>query len=164
VLRAARVRLAASAQGHVASLANISTRLRVETGDNVLIAGFIITGDTPKRVMVRAMGPSLTGFGVAGALQDPTLDLVQNGASIGFNDNWKDSPERAEIEGSALPPDQDFESAIVRTLNPGSYTAIMRGKGETTGVGLVEVYDLDTAASSKLATSRAAASCRPATT
>jgi hypothetical protein len=89
--------------------------------------------------MVRAIGPSLQAFGVSGALQDPTLDLVQSGASIGFNDNWKDSPERPEIEASTIPPSHDFESAIVRTLNPGPYTAIMRGKDDTTGVGLVEV-------------------------
>ena len=84
-------------------------------------------------------------------MQDPTLDLVQNGASIGFNDNWKDSPERAEIEATTIPPSNDFEAAIVRTLNPGPYTAVMRGKNNTTGVGVVEVYDLDTAAASKLA-------------
>ena len=143
--------LVSAASAQVPALANISTRTRVETGDNVLIGGFIITGDAPKRVMVRAIGPSLQASGVSGALQDPTLDLVQNGASIGFNDNWKDSPERAEIEGSTIPPSHDFESAIVRTLEPGPYTAIMRGASDTTGVGLVEVYDLDTSANSKLA-------------
>ncbi len=143
--------LASVANAQLPALANISTRTRVETGDNVLIGGFIITGDAPKRVLIRAIGPSLETAGVPGALQDPTLDLVQNGASIGFNDNWKDSPERAEIEATTIPPSHDFESAIVRTLNPGPYTAIMRGKNDTTGVGLVEVYDLDTSANAKLA-------------
>ena len=109
-----------------ASLANISTRTRVETGDNVLIGGFIVTGEAPKRVMIRAIGPSLETAGVSGALQDPTLELVQSGASIGFNDDWKDSPERAEIEASTIPPSHNFEAAIVLTLNPGPYTAIMR--------------------------------------
>ena len=143
--------VAAASTPPLATLANISTRTRVEAGDNVLIGGFIITGDAPKRVLVRAIGPSLQASGVSGALQDPTLDLVQSGVSIRFNDNWKDSAERAEIEGSKIPPSHDFEAAIVRTLNPGPYTAIMRGKSGTTGVGLVEVYDLDTAANSKLA-------------
>jgi hypothetical protein len=150
-LLASTVLVAAQNPPAGASLGNISTRTRVEIGDNVLIGGFIITGDVPKRVMVRAIGPSLQGFGVSGALQDPTLELVQSGVSMAFNENWKDSPERAEIEASALPPNHDFESAIVRTLNPGPYTAIMRGKGDTTGVGLVEVYDLNTSAASKLA-------------
>ena len=144
-------RLQAATTTPLPALANISTRTRVETGDNVLIGGFIITGDAPKRVMIRAIGPSLQASGISGALQDPTLELVQGSTSLGFNDNWKDSPERAEIEGSTIPPSHDFESAIVRTLDPGPYTAIMRGKSDTIGVGLVEVYDLDTSANSKLA-------------
>jgi N-acetylneuraminic acid mutarotase len=139
------------ASAQLPSLANISTRTRVETGDNALIGGFIITGDVPKRVLIRAIGPSLETAGISGALQDPTLDLVQSGATIASNDNWKDSSDRAEIEASTIPPSHDFESAIVRTLDPGPYTAIMRGKSDTTGVGLVEVYDLDTSANSKLA-------------
>ncbi|HVF73148.1 MAG TPA: kelch repeat-containing protein [Chthoniobacterales bacterium] len=143
--------LASIANAQLPSLANISTRTRVETGDNALIGGFIITGDAPKRVLIRAIGPSLQDLGISGALQDPTLDLVHSGASIGFNDNWKDSPERAEIEASTIPPSHDFEAAIVRTLNPGAYTAIMRGANDTSGVGVVEVYDLDTGANSKLA-------------
>jgi hypothetical protein len=143
--------LASVASAQLPALANISTRTRVETDDNVLIGGFIITGDAPKRVLIRAIGPSLETAGVPGALQNPTLDLVQSGASIGFNDNWIYSPERPEIEASTIPPKHDFESAIVRTLNPGPYTAIMRGKGDTTGVGLVEVYDLNPSANSKLA-------------
>src|SRR5688572_8737564 len=146
--------LASVANAQLSALANISTRTRVETGDNVLIGGFIITGNAPKRVMIRAIGPSLEAAGVPGALADPTLDLVQSGATIASNDNWKDSPERAEIEASTIPPSNDFEAAIVRTLTPGPYTAVMRGKNDTTGVGVVEVYDLDTAANSKLAKDR----------
>ena len=92
VLAILSVGLASAASAQLPTLVNISTRTRVETGENVLIGGFIISGDAPKRVMIRAVGPSLQGSGVAGALQDPTLDLVQNGTSIGFNDNWKDSP------------------------------------------------------------------------
>src|SRR5688572_639577 len=133
------------------ALANISTRTRVEPGDNVLIAGFIVTGDVPKRVMIRAIGPSLEAAGVPGVLADPTLELVQGGAIIASNDNWEDSPERAEIEATTIPPSHDLEAAIVRTLNPGQYTAVMRGKNDISGVGVVEVYDLDTAANSKLA-------------
>ena len=143
--------LASVANAQLPALANISTRTRVETGDNVLIAGFIITGDVPKKVLIRAIGPSLETAGVPDALLDPTLDLVQNDATIASNDNWIDSPERAEIEATTIPPKHDFEAAIVRTLNPGLYTAVMRGKSDTTGVGLVEVYDLETAGNSKLA-------------
>ena len=139
-----------AATAPAAVLANISTRMRVETGENVLIGGFIITGTAPKRVIVRAIGPSLAADGVAGALQDPTLELIRGDEFLAGNDNWKDS-QQAEIEGTTIPPKSDAESAIVRTLEPGAYTAVMRGKGETTGVGLVEVYDLNTAADSKLA-------------
>ena len=142
---------AAPAQQNSPRLANISTRMRVETGDNVLIGGFIVTGTEPKKVILRAIGPSLENAGVAGALADPTLELFRENTSLGFNDNWKDAAERAEIEGSTIAPGNDSESAIVRKLAPGAYTAVMRGKGDTTGVGLVEVYDLDPGADSKLA-------------
>ena len=147
----AKLEVTAATTTPLPALANISTRTRVETGDNVLIGGFIITGDVPKRVLIRAIGPSLQAFGISGTLQDPTLDFVQSGTTIASNDNWKDSPERAEIEASTIPPSDDFEAAIVQTLNPGPYTAVMRGKNDTSGVGVVEVYDLDTAANSKLA-------------
>ena len=128
-----------------AQLQNISTRLNVMTGDNVGIAGFIITGTEPKRVIVRAIGPSLRSDGqpVSGRMQDPALELYDtNGILITSNDNWKDS-QQAEIEGSGLAPENDNEAAIVRTLPPGNYTAVMFGKGNTTGVGLVEAYDRD---------------------
>lgn len=143
--------VAPAATAPLAVLANISTRMRVETGDNALIGGFIITGDVPKRVIIRAIGPSLLNAGIAGALRDTTLELLQGNTSLAFNDDWKDSPERAEIEATQIQPTNDLESAVVRTLNPGAYTAVMRGKGDTTGVGVVEVYDLNTTANSKLA-------------
>lgn len=141
----------ARSQTPAASLANISTRLRVEAGDNALIGGFIITGSAPKKVIVRAIGPSLKNAGLLGALEDPTLELFQGQTSLGFNDNWKDAAERAEIEASTIPPGNDLESAIVRTLAPGAYTAVVRGKSDTTGVALVELYDLDPGADSRLA-------------
>jgi hypothetical protein len=127
-------------------MANISTRAAVGTAQNVAIAGFIINGDSPKRVMVRALGPSLTPFGVAGGLNDPMLDL-RNGAGnpIATNDNWKDSQKQSIVD-TGLAPETDSESAIVATLPPGNYTAIMNGKDDTTGIGLVEVYELDATA------------------
>jgi CSLREA domain-containing protein len=131
-------------------LANISTRLRVETGDNALIGGFIITGTQPKRVIVRALGPSVP---VAGALADPILELHgPNGFATITNDNWR-SDQEAAINASGVPPTNDLESAIVATLpaNGAGYTAIVRGVNNGTGVGLVEAYDLDSTVDSKLA-------------
>ncbi len=130
-------------------LANISTRLRVETVDNVLIGGFIITGTQPKRVIIRALGPSLS---VAGKLVNPTLELFGPGGLIASNDNWR-SAQEAAIIASSVPPTNDLESAIVATLpaNTSSYTAIVRGVSNGTGVGLVEIYDLDRAVDSQLA-------------
>ena len=129
---------------------NISTRLRVQTGENVMIGGFIITGNVPKKVIIRAIGPSLQQAGVSGALADPVMELRSaSGALITSNDDWKEN-QRAEIESTGIPPQNDLESAIVRTLPAGSYTAIVRGKNAGTGVGLVEVYDLDTPADSRL--------------
>jgi len=125
------------------NLGNISTRLNVGTGDNALIGGFIITGTGDKNVIVRAIGPSLGTAGVAGALADPILELHDGtGAIIASNDNWKDT-QQDEIIATTVPPTDDKESAIVRRLTPGSYTAIVRGKGNGTGVGLVEAYGLD---------------------
>ena len=130
---------------------NISTRLDVQTGDGVGIGGFILTGVDPKKVVVRALGPSLTGFGVPGALQDPTLELHDHtGAIIAFDNDWKDS-QQTEIQNTGLAPGDDREAAIVQTLSPGAYTAIVRGNGNTTGVGLVEVYDVDPNTNSILA-------------
>jgi hypothetical protein len=124
-------------------MASISTRAAVGTAQNVAIAGFTINGDSPKRVLLRALGQSLTPFGVAGALADPVLDLHDgSGNQIATNDNWKDSQEQAIVD-TGLAPANDSESAIVATLTPGNYTAIMNGRDNTTGVGLVEVYELD---------------------
>jgi BNR repeat protein len=130
---------------------NISTRLLVQAGDNVGIGGFIINGTDPKKVILRAIGPSLTARGVPGALRDPTLELHDHtNATIAFNDNWKDSQQSA-ILATGLAPSDDRESAIVQTLAPGAYTAIVRGSGNTSGIGLIEAYDLDPSANSKLA-------------
>jgi hypothetical protein len=122
-------------------LANISSRGFVGTGDNVLIGGFIIAPvNTSANVIVRAIGPSLSGSNVAGALQDPTLTLHNgNGTVIASNDNWRDSQE-ALIESNNLAPTDNRESAIFASLSAGNYTAIVRGRNDTTGVALVEVY------------------------
>lgn len=127
------------------SLVNISTRARVETGDGALIGGFVIAGPNSKRVIIRALGPSLAAFGVSGALANPTLRLVNptNQQEIAGNDDWRSS-QQAEIQASGFAPTNDFESAIVATLAPGSYTGVVSGVGGATGVGLIEVYDLDT--------------------
>jgi hypothetical protein len=124
-------------------LANISTRGLVQTGDNVMIGGFIVVGNTSKRVIVRAIGPSLP---VPGRLADPTLELHDgNGALLQSNDNWMDAPNRQEIIDSTLAPTNDLESAILMTLpaNNSAYTAIVRGVANSTGVALVEVYALN---------------------
>ena len=123
-------------------LANISTRGLVQTGDNVLIAGTIILGQASQKVIIRAIGPSLS---VPGKLADPTLELRDsNGALLEANDNWVDSPNKQAIIDSTIPPTNNLESAIVRTLpaNGASYTAIVRGVNNTTGIAVVEVYAL----------------------
>jgi hypothetical protein len=130
---------------------NLSSRLLVESGDNVGIGGFIINGVAPKTVVLRAIGPSLTALGVLGALQNPTLELYDHtGVMIAFNDNWKDTQESA-IEATGLAPTDDRESAMIQTLAPAAYTAIVRGSGGTSGVALVEAYDLDSTSNSTLA-------------
>jgi hypothetical protein len=125
-------------------LVNISTRGFVDTGDNVLIGGLIVRGGTPARVVVRAIGPSMTALGVADALPDPTLELHDgNGALIASNDDWGSSPDAGAITAAGLNPSNSKESAILFTPAPGSYTAIVRGNGPTpTGVGLVEAFRL----------------------
>ena len=127
-------------------LANLSTRGQVETGNDVLIGGIIVVGSDPQKVIVRAIGPSLSGAGVAGALQDPALELHDgDGTLIASDDNWRDTQE-AEIVATGVPPTNDLESAIVATLAASptgiDYTAIVRGANGTTGVALVEVYAL----------------------
>jgi hypothetical protein len=132
------------------ALGNISTRLRVETGDNVLIGGFIITGTQPKRVILRALGPSLP---VAGAISDTVLELRNSsGGLIASNDDWR-TDQQAEIIATGIPPSNNLESAIVATIpaNNSAYTAIVRGYNNATGIGVVEAYDLDRTVNSKLA-------------
>jgi hypothetical protein len=126
---------------------NLSTRLFVRTGDNVGIGGFIITGSAPKHVIVRAIGPSLSQFGITNPLMDPVLELHgPSGFATVMNDNWRDT----QIPVSEIPPTDDRESALEATLAPGNYTAVIKGKNNTTGVGVVEVYDLNQSAASKL--------------
>jgi hypothetical protein len=117
----------------------------VETGDNALIGGFIaggLEGGRPAKVVVRALGPSLGDAGVNGALADPTLELIDaNGFTVRANDDWRAS-QQIELEALGLQPTRDEESALIATLPPGNYTAVVRGNGDTTGVGLVEVYNV----------------------
>ena len=124
----------------------------MQTGDNVMIGGFIVQGTQPKRVIIRAIGPELTQYGVPDALADPTLELHDaNGALIASNDNWRTtiiggvitSDQVRDIRNSGYAPEDGRESAIIADLPPGNYTAIVRGVNNTTGVALVEVYDLD---------------------
>ncbi|MEY2489638.1 MAG: hypothetical protein QOC70_1580 [Verrucomicrobiota bacterium] len=130
---------------------NLSTRMRVQTGDNVGIGGFIITGSAPKHLLLRAIGPSITG--VSGLLADPVLELHGPGGFATItNDNWMDDPvQKAAILATGLAPSNNLESAIDATLNPGAYTAVVRGKNNTSGIALVEVYDLSQAVLAKLA-------------
>jgi hypothetical protein len=126
--------------------------MRVEAGNNVLIGGFIINGNTPKSVAIRGIGPSLTGFGISDALSDPTLELrASNGSLIIQNDNWQDdSAQAAQLITLGLAPNDPKESGIVAPLQPGAYTAILAGQNQSAGVGLVEVYDTNGAANSQL--------------
>jgi len=132
-------------------LGNISARSFVQTGDNVMIGGFIVQGTEPKRVIIRAIGPELTQYGVPNALVNPTLELHDStGASIASNNNWAStiiggiitSNQVHEIQASGYVPGDPFESAIIADLPAGNYTAIVRGVNDMTGVALVEVYDL----------------------
>ncbi|MFZ1221148.1 MAG: SGNH/GDSL hydrolase family protein [Chthoniobacterales bacterium] len=130
---------------------NLSTRVRVGTGENVAIGGFILSGTAAKRVLIRGIGPSLTGSGLQDVVADPTLELFdQANTSLAVNDNWKTNQE-AEIAATGIPPQNDLESAIIRTLPPGHYTAVLAGRNGGGGNGLVEVYDLDAAVDASLA-------------
>ena len=140
----------------IPQLTNISTRAVVETGDNVVIGGFIVQGDEAKRVIIRALGPELTQHGVAGALHNPYLELHNGtGALIASNDNWVSTiiggiitqSQVRDIMDSGYAPSNGLEAAIIADLPPGNYTAIVRGVNDTTGVGLVEVYDLNSGGS-----------------
>jgi len=153
------IRIRPSAALLQTSLDNISTRSLVQTGENVMIGGFIVQGTGPKRVIIRAIGPELTQYGIANALANPRLELHnRTGALIGSNDDWQTTilggvittNQVSEIQNSGHAPTAASESAIIANLQPGNYTAILRGVNNTTGVALVEVYDLNPAASSTL--------------
>jgi uncharacterized membrane protein len=136
---------------HTSRQLNVSTREMVGTGENVLIGGFIVSGSAPKQVLLRAIGPSLSAFGVTGVLQDPTLELHDSTEAVIFsNDNWRETQETA-IAATGLQPSDDREAAVLATLEPGAYTAILQGKNNTTGNALIEAYDLDATAESQFA-------------
>ena len=130
---------------------NISTRLGVGTGNNAMIGGFIITGNTSKSILVRGLGPSLSNFGLPGLLNDPVLELrAANGALLFQNDNWKDA-QQSQIQGTPYQPGDDREAVIIAALAPGAYTAILTGRNQATGLGLLEIYSLDQAVETQLA-------------
>ena len=135
-----------------AHFGDLSTRLQVLTGENVPIGGFIVSGTDAKKMIIRAIGPSLSQYGVPGVLANPTLELHSGNSLITSNDDWK-SLQQADIEATGLQPTNDLESAILVTLpaNGALYTAIVKGKNGSTGIGLVEAYDLDETANSKFA-------------
>jgi hypothetical protein len=142
-----------SRPGAQPQLFNISTRLHVGAGDNVGIGGFIVTGPAPKKVILRAIGPSLQGSGLNDVLADPILELRDAGGGlITANDNWRDDEASAsELTTMGFAPANDAESALVITLLPGLYTAIIGGNNGTAGMALVELYDGDLAADSQFA-------------
>jgi hypothetical protein len=129
-----------------AELGNLSVRAQVETGDNVLFDGLILRGGTAKRILFRAIGPSLkvNGNPVPGALANPTMEVHDgNGGLLRDNDDWRDAPNMSEIEATGLAPTDDKESAVLLLLPPGNYTSVIRGVGDTTGIGLAETYKLN---------------------
>lgn len=129
--------------GKQSCLLNVSTRMRVATGERVLIGGFIITGSESKKIALRALGPSLAGSGLNGLLHDPVLELhAADGSIIATNDNWETDSGASELSANGIAPGNDREAAAVRILAPGAYTAIVQGTNNSTGIGLVEMYDL----------------------
>jgi len=124
-------------------LVNLSTRGRVQTGDNVMIGGFILQGSTPKTVLIRAVGPALANSGVSGVLANPKLDLYSGQTVIASNDNWQSASNAAAVTATGLAPANSLESAILTSLNPGAYTAIVSGVSSGTGVAIIEVYEID---------------------
>ena len=130
--------------GPGSTLLNIATRGRVGSeSERVMIGGFFLGGTEAKRILIRALGPSLAGAGVTGTLADPRLELVDaNGSSLQSNNDWQTSSQTAEIQQSGLAPSNSKEAALIRTLNAGAYTAVVRGAGETAGVASVEIYQL----------------------
>ena len=138
--------MAFSLQASAARLINISTRMEVMNGDNVMIAGFIVGGTANKTVVVTAKGPSLVAYGIANALPDPTMTLVRmsDQATIAINDNWGTAANVSDLVTSGFAPSNALESAILINLAPGAYTAIVSpAAGSASGVGLVEVYEVD---------------------
>ena len=130
---------------------NLSTRGLVSGGDNVLIGGFIVSGTEPKSMVLRALGPSLSGFGLSDVLRDPVLSVYDSsGNLVGTNDNWQSDVNHLVVEANGLAPANPLESAQVRTLAPGAYTVIVTGKDATPGIGLVELYDISPLSNSKL--------------
>src|SRR5262245_550672 len=130
---------------------NLSTRGLVGTGDNVLIGGFIITGTNPKTVVLRALGPSLSGFALSSVLTDPVLKVYNSsGALVATNDNWQSDSNHFIVESNGLAPSNLLESAVARSLAPGAYTVIVTGNGPTPGIGLVELYDIEPLSNSTL--------------
>jgi hypothetical protein len=127
------------------ALSSISTRMQVRTGNDVLIGGFVIGGSSSKTVVVRARGPSLIPAGITNALANPTLQLVRasDQAMIASNDDWGSAANAAQISASGFAPSNALESAILMTLEPGAYTAIVSGVGGSTGVGIVEIFEVD---------------------
>jgi hypothetical protein len=137
-----------SGMNSTARLANLSTRTRVMTGDDVMIAGFVLSGSTPKRVVVNVSGPSLASYGIANPLANPTLTLVRSSDNvvIGSNDDWQAQANPADvpaIQASGFQPNSSLEPALIATLAPGGYTAIVQGAGGATGVGLVGLFEVD---------------------
>ncbi len=130
---------------------NLSTKGLVSVGDNVLIGGFIVSGPAPKTMVLRALGPSLSGFGLSDVLADPVLSVYNSsGTLIATNDNWEADPGHSEIDANGLAPANLLESATLDSLAPGAYTVIVRGKDPTPGIGLVELYDLSPQSNSTL--------------
>ena len=128
-------------------LTNISTRMQVLTGENVLIGGLTVGGTTPKQVVIRARGPSLAAAGITNALANPTIQLFSGANAIASNDDWGTATNAAAIQASGFAPSDPAESAILTTLNPGAYTAVVTGVGTSIGVGIVEIFEVDTPAS-----------------
>src|SRR6202171_2047929 len=137
------VTLFAASAHAISSAVNLSTRMVVQTGDNVLIGGVLVYGTGQKKIAVLGMGPSLTALGISGALSDPMVELHDaTGAIVSSNDNWRTSQQDLVI-AAGLAPTNDLESALIATINPGAYTVVVKGVNNATGVGLMEIYDLD---------------------
>ena len=145
--------LQATVASNSSFLSNIATRAFVETGDNVMIGGVIISGSGPKKMLLRVLGPTLgqPPFNIPNAMANPTIDLFNGNIPVASNDNWGDAANHQAISDTGLAPQYALEAAILISLDPGSYTAIVRGANNTPGNALLEAYDLDTGAGSRFA-------------